>query len=244
MKILGIETATEVCAVALFHDWNIVSEIAKEEKYIHAEKLLPMIHQLLSSCKVELSELDAIAVSIGPGSFTGLRIGLSVAKGLSYSSNLPLVAVSTLKACAVSTLQKFPTTTSILVPIIEIQKNEFVLTTFRKETLFDTNDFELRSFTKDSSASAIELFNQQYENYVLCGHGSENFCEMFVKQHNFPNVSLVEKKELLKCNAQSIAFLGAMQLEKNDIAELDALEPTYGKDFIAKKSSLFERIAQ
>ena len=55
---------------------------------------------------------------------------------------------------------------------------------------------------------------------------------------------LFRSKELLKCNAQSIAFLGAMQLEKNDIAELDALEPTYGKDFIAKKSSLFERIAQ
>jgi len=100
--ILGIETATDVCSTALAHNGKIVGEQSVAEKNIHSEKLLLLIDQLLRESMLSKKELRAIAVSIGPGSFTGLRIGLSTAKGLAVALNIPVLAVPTLDAIAES----------------------------------------------------------------------------------------------------------------------------------------------
>lgn len=100
--ILGIETATEVCSTALVQEGKIVAEQSLKEKNIHSEKLLTMIDEVLTNASCPVKNLHAIAVSIGPGSFTGLRIGLSTAKGLALSCNIPLLAVPTLDGIAES----------------------------------------------------------------------------------------------------------------------------------------------
>tara|TARA_B100000315_G_C14581815_1_gene590880 strand:- start:637 stop:1290 length:654 start_codon:yes stop_codon:yes gene_type:complete len=100
MKILSIETTTGICGIA-YHDNNQLIAIVEEELYReHSEKLPLFFESLRDQTEIDLGKLDGIAVSIGPGSFTGLRVGLSYAKGLAFSSNLPLVPVPTLQSLA------------------------------------------------------------------------------------------------------------------------------------------------
>ncbi len=98
-KILSIETATDACSVALSDNGKIV-ELFELAAQSHTKKLLPMVESLLESDKTSLSEVDAIAYSAGPGSFTGLRIGIGVVQGLAFGANKPVIPVSTLLALA------------------------------------------------------------------------------------------------------------------------------------------------
>jgi tRNA threonylcarbamoyladenosine biosynthesis protein TsaB len=98
--ILNLETATDVCSVALALDGETKSLFETSEGRAHATQLTSLISKCLESCRVSISELDAIAVSIGPGSYTGLRIGLATAKGLCYALEKPLIAAGTLDAMA------------------------------------------------------------------------------------------------------------------------------------------------
>lgn len=100
MRILAIDTATQVCGAALVDDETLIGEFRFNQKNVHNEKLVLSIERLLADTDSLLSDVKCIAVSIGPGSFTGLRIGLSVAKGLCYTLGIPLVGVNTLDALA------------------------------------------------------------------------------------------------------------------------------------------------
>ena len=99
--ILNLETATTVCSVSLGKDGKLLALKEQNGDYSHAENLTLFIEDVLKQANVKFSELDAIAVSKGPGSYTGLRIGVSTAKGLCYSLNIPLIAIDTLKSLAV-----------------------------------------------------------------------------------------------------------------------------------------------
>jgi tRNA threonylcarbamoyladenosine biosynthesis protein TsaB len=98
--ILAIETATEVCSVALVNCTNIVSQRSVHEKNIHSEQLMILIEEVLKEAQISISGIDGIAISIGPGSFTGLRIGLSAAKGLGFALTVPIIPVPTLDGIA------------------------------------------------------------------------------------------------------------------------------------------------
>src|SRR5512142_395937 len=100
MMLLGIETATTVCAAAVVRDGELLAEELVDERNVHAERLMGMIDAAFRRSGTTLEQMAGLAVSIGPGSFTGLRIGLSVAKGLVYASGKPLLPVPTLQALA------------------------------------------------------------------------------------------------------------------------------------------------
>ncbi len=106
MKFIAIETATSVCGIAYIEDGQCVSRIEQDIPRAHAEKLPVYFDELMSKNDIRLSDIDAVAVSVGPGSFTGLRIGLSYAKGIAYSHNLPIIPVPTLFAMAEGTQLK------------------------------------------------------------------------------------------------------------------------------------------
>ena len=108
MKILGIDTSTKFCNLALIKDEDILIEYTINGlKKKHSSILMPAIKDLLKIMNLKMAEINGIAISIGPGSFTGLRIGLGVAKGLSYACSLPLLGVPTLEAMAFS-LKEIP----------------------------------------------------------------------------------------------------------------------------------------
>ncbi|MBK8945916.1 MAG: tRNA (adenosine(37)-N6)-threonylcarbamoyltransferase complex dimerization subunit type 1 TsaB [Ignavibacteriae bacterium] len=99
-KILAIETSNELCSAAIIFDENNFDERNILLKHVHSEKLIPTIEELLNSNKISTKELTSVAVSIGPGSFTGLRIGLTAAKAIAFTSNLPIIPVPTFSALA------------------------------------------------------------------------------------------------------------------------------------------------
>lgn len=100
MLILGIETATATCATALCQDGALLGEIRFKQKKVHAEILSGMVENLMAQCQATFKDLDGIAVSIGPGSFTGLRIGMAMAKGIAFAQNVEIVGIHTPDAIA------------------------------------------------------------------------------------------------------------------------------------------------
>ena len=119
--ILNIETATKNCSVSLGKDGEIIDVLEYAgESYSHAEKQHVFIARILNKNRLSTNNLDAVAVSMGPGSYTGLRIGVSAAKGLAYSLDIPLIAVSTLEILA----HKIKTESGYIIPIIDARRME------------------------------------------------------------------------------------------------------------------------
>ncbi len=112
LSILAIETCSEACSVALLHREVVIQKISTEPRG-HADNILPMIETLLESAKIQLKELDVIAFTRGPGAFTGVRIGTSVAQGLSVASGIPLIALSSLAVLAQGSFRRTGQTHSI-----------------------------------------------------------------------------------------------------------------------------------
>src|SRR5690606_5851759 len=104
--ILSLETSTPICSIALHHNDVLLGEKSLDVPGAHSEKLMGMIEALLDECSLGIENINAVAVSEGPGSYTGLRIGVSVAKGLAFGRDLPLISISTLKALSLGAKSK------------------------------------------------------------------------------------------------------------------------------------------
>lgn len=124
--MLLLETAAEICSVALCRDRDILSLRSSSEPRVHAAELAVYIGEVLRENKITAQELDAVAVSKGPGSYTGLRIGVATAKGLCYAVNKPLISVVTLQSMALNYIQKHPETAqdTVLLPMLDARRNE------------------------------------------------------------------------------------------------------------------------
>lgn len=120
MLVLALDTATLVSSVALATEDTLLAEITLQTKKTHSELLMPHIQQLLAMANVDKKDIGAVAVSIGPGSFTGLRIGLATAKALAYALKIPIVGVPTLAALAYGC--SLPGV--LLAPLLDAQKRE------------------------------------------------------------------------------------------------------------------------
>lgn len=118
MSILAIDTSTQVSSVAVVSDGKLAAELTMQAKLTHSETLLPHIEEVLGMANQKKEELEGIAVSLGPGSFTGLRIGLATAKAMAYALQLPIIGVPTLRALA----WHFPVEGFQLLPMIDAQK--------------------------------------------------------------------------------------------------------------------------
>ena len=125
MQILGIETSTKAASVAVISDEKVLSEIIQESSSPHSETLQVHIEEVLKNSDAE--KIDAVAVSIGPGSFTGLRIGLAAAKVLAYTWKIKIIGVPTLQAMSYN----FPTNSVTVLPLIDAQKNRAYVQQFR-----------------------------------------------------------------------------------------------------------------
>ncbi|MDF2569256.1 MAG: tsaB [Sporomusa sp.] len=123
MPILAIDTATLVSSVAIATPDTLVAELTVQTRKTHSERLVPHISSLLTMAEIPQNRLKAVAVSIGPGSFTGLRIGLATAKALAYALNIPLIGVPTLAALAFAC----PSPGALLAPMLDAQKGNVYL---------------------------------------------------------------------------------------------------------------------
>lgn len=129
MKILALDTALGACSIAVMDDSSLLAHFSEERARGHAETLLPSLKNLLKEIQISFDDLDLIAVSVGPGTFTGLRIGLSAARGIALASSTPCIGVTTLESLAASVSREISKTRSIVVAT-DARRKEVYLQTF------------------------------------------------------------------------------------------------------------------
>ena len=216
--ILNIETATKNCSVALAKDGVTVA--LKEyagEGYAHAEKLHVFIEEVLQMATVTFKDITAVAVSMGPGSYTGLRIGVSAAKGLCYALNIPLIAVDTLELLA----RKIRVESGVIIPMIDARRMEVYTAIFDK------------GFTKIRETKA-EIVTPGFFDAIdsvihLTGDGAAKFSEILTGDKFIYHVGAIYP------SAAEMALLSFNKYKISDTVDVAYFEPFYLKDFIAGK---------
>jgi tRNA threonylcarbamoyladenosine biosynthesis protein TsaB len=226
--ILQIETATASCSVALAKDGNILSVRQINERNIHAEVITLFIEELVTSAGLHYTDLDAIAVSCGPGSYTGLRIGISTAKGLCFALDKPLIAIETLEAMtygAVSMDINTSVNDMLFCPMIDARRME-VFT-----AVFNRNGDKIKQTTAEiiDKSSFSDLLKSN--NILFFGDGAEKCISVLDVN---PNAHFL----FGFVNSASYLTQKALEKFKNKIFEnVVFFEPYYLKDFIAGKKA-------
>lgn len=236
--ILNIESSSNICSVALSEDGITSGFIESDEDKSHAGKLTLFIEELFKNHNISIEKVDAIAVSQGPGSYTGLRIGVSVAKGMCYAMNKPLIAIDTLQALthgllynelSESSKHKFEKDT-LFCPMIDARRMEVytAIYTIQNKRI---GDVKAEIINKDS-------FRETLNNslVVFFGNGS-NKCKELIKHKNAIFV------DNIYLSARFMSGLAETAFNKKEFCDTAYFEPFYLKDFIAttpKKNILFK----
>ncbi len=228
MKILGIDTATPILALGIIEEDKVLSEIRFNAGQTHAQVLLLSIDKILKQASLELEDLDGIAISIGPGSFTGLRIGLATAKGLCFASGKPLLTVPTLDGLVYFNRSlPYP-----LVPILDAKKNEVYSAVYNSgSTLLTTLRFSkgregVLERTSDYWVLSVEkLVAKIPEEVIFLGLGLEVFQDRLKELCGEKAHFLAGERNLP--SGSSIAFLGLEKFGRSEFEDLEKAEPLY-----------------
>jgi tRNA threonylcarbamoyladenosine biosynthesis protein TsaB len=232
VRILGIDTATSIASVALIENGELVSEETHPPKdrilaapsgrvgANHAEAILPLIDAVLGRCGSLLQDLSGLAVSIGPGSFTGLRIGLSTVKGLAYSSRLPVVGVSTLLANAT----RVSDWEGLICSVLDARKNELYAALFRRQGP------TLNRLTEDVVAAAdsiVKLAESLGDPCLFVGEGAEVYRQWLSDRPGFK--AHLPSTGTLSSVAAAVAHASQERLRRNEVDPVDTLIPLYAR---------------
>jgi len=222
VTILGIETATVGCSTSVVMDGRVVAESISNRPRAHAESLLAQVDEVLRKAALELSDIDGLAVSIGPGSFTGLRIGLSVAKGLAWSTGKPLAGVSTLKALALKARDSGEVAEGkLLLTAIDSRKGDVYCRLDRMTHGGLVSEWGERSVTTKHLLSELPT-----EQIVATGE-TDQLKDGFVRSGRVRILS----GDVTRCSAGTVALEGEAALKRGERLDLRTLEPTYIKEF-------------
>ncbi len=222
-KLLHIETSTTMCSVALSENETLVAAKEINEGYTHAENLHVFIQTLLKETKTEASDLSAIAVSKGPGSYTGLRIGVSAAKGLAYALKIPLISVDTLQIMAVQAT-KTSSHADYLCPMLDARRME-VYTAVYDSTLKRRTEIEALIVDENSISQFL-----QYPNIHFFGDGM-NKCKSILSQLN--HAGFIEG---IVPSAKDMVALAYAKYQNKEFEDVAYFEPFYLKDFLIKST--------
>ncbi|MCH8318885.1 MAG: tRNA (adenosine(37)-N6)-threonylcarbamoyltransferase complex dimerization subunit type 1 TsaB [Bacteroidetes bacterium] len=227
--ILSIETSTKVCSVALHKQGTLVAhdEIIAEKS--HAEILTILTKNIISGSGFNFNQIDAIAISKGPGSYTGLRIGTSTAKGLCYALEKPLIAINTLQAMAYEIINLHPEysgsifnlQSSILCPMLDARRMEVYYAMFNASN----------EFIKDTSAEIMDEFSFKdvlpASKVIFFGEGMDK-CKPILSKHE--NAIFLDD---IFPSAKNIGYLATSRYKENDFEDVAYFEPFYLKDFVS-----------
>ncbi|MEY8395406.1 tRNA (adenosine(37)-N6)-threonylcarbamoyltransferase complex dimerization subunit type 1 TsaB [Lachnospiraceae bacterium 45-P1] len=230
MRILGIESSSLVASVAIVEDGVTMAEYTANFKKTHSQTLLPMIDSMVELLGIELSTIDAIAVSGGPGSFTGLRIGSATAKGLGLALNKPLIHVPTLDATAYNLYGAG----ALICPIMDARRNQVYTGIYRFEKEFEI----VHGQDVMDMGNLIQILNGLGEPVIFLGDG----VPVYEKQVE-ENVSVPFRFAPAHTNRQraaSVAALGAVYFKEGKVETADE----HGPDYLRKSQAEREREAR
>ncbi len=215
MTFLGIDTSAVVCSAAIVKDGTVICEKTRSDGLTHSETLLPMIRDLLKSVSLTLADLSGVSISCGPGSFTGLRIGISTVKGLTVSGDIPCAAVSTLEALSYNARDYEG---ALVCPVMDARRGEFYHALFRIENGLPSRLTEDGALSGDEIAARISGESR----VLILGDGAEKFVSMFPRFESF-----LAPFEIRKQSGVSVALVGARLAAEGKIVSCDALAPSY-----------------
>jgi tRNA threonylcarbamoyladenosine biosynthesis protein TsaB len=221
-SILNIETATQHCSVGLSHGKETISIRESMEKNIHAASVTIFAEEVCREAGIRMKDLDAVAVSMGPGSYTGLRIGVSAAKGFCYALDIPLISVPTLQSLALGAFLGKEDMDALYCPMIDARRMEVYT------ALYDQNNAEVRetealiidedSFTEEAANSRIYFFG---DGAWKCKESLEPKGMIFLED--------------IQPSAANLGAISYKKFKAREFEDLAYFEPFYLKDFIAGK---------
>ncbi len=215
---LALETTTKNCSVAIFKkDKLLYLKEQNEDKYLHSEKLNLFIKESLFKSNISLQKIEAIFISSGPGSYTGLRIGTSTAKGLCYSLDIPLISISTLEAMSANA--KKTKKIFYYCPMLDARRDEVY------SAIFDSDNTIVRETRADIVDNKIYL-NFLNKKVLFFGPGSAK-CKSLINHKN------AVFKESIFPSAKNLGTLGLRKFLNKDFENVAYFEPYYLKDFLA-----------
>ena len=219
--ILSIETSSQLCSVALHDQGRLIAASQSEEEGAHAKQLTLLIEDAIKKAGTKLSLLVGIAISIGPGSYTGLRIGLATAKGLCFGLDKPLIAVSTLKILAARYADSKEH--QILIPVMDARRMEVYTAVY-------THDLQE---LEPANALILDDFSfaaYQEKNAVIFGHGAQK-CK-----DSLPSSSLTFDLENPYPEAMHMGKLAYEAYLNKKFENIVTIEPDYLKEYMGQKS--------
>jgi tRNA threonylcarbamoyladenosine biosynthesis protein TsaB len=234
VNVLAIETATSVCAAAIVSDGKVLSEAFLDEKYVHAEKLMMQIDEVLTKSGRLLNQLDCIAVSIGPGSFTGLRIGLGVAKGLVYAIGMPIVPVPTLRALAMRAVDEHVAVNGdVILSALDARRDEVYRCYF---DVVGQGVIE-KDTARDSSLTEV-IGSFPGGRVVVTGDAKNKIGKALQGSGARAEVQPVFVPDgVASCTAGSVGRIGEILMRMGKTADVSTLEPMYIKEFFFPQQS-------
>lgn len=223
MKILSIETAGKICAVALTDNNNLIKEEILEDENTHSVKLMPLIDKLLKETNTNIKDIDLFACDVGPGSFTGIRIGVSTIKAFLDVTNKKAIGVTSLEVLAHNVEEE-----GIICSLIDARNNNVYCSFFEKNgegyTQVEENKF-------DNINNIITLAKNKNKKIIFVGNGSIAYKDMI--ESEVKNAKFVLEEEKNKLNAKNIGFIAFKR--KEEAVDTNHLKPTYLRQSSAER---------
>jgi tRNA threonylcarbamoyladenosine biosynthesis protein TsaB len=217
--ILCIETATEICSVAIAKNGETITLVEDTQGNNHASQLHILVAKALEQSNLQFSDLQAVAVSKGPGSYTGLRVGVSAAKGYCFALQIPLIAINTLQSLANGFWQKNPNYSGLVCSMIDARRMEVYCALFN-QTLHEVLPTQAKIIDEESF---IEQLIQNQITFI--GNGAAK-CQNTI-------TSVQAKFDIsVRCNASYLSHLAQEAFNQNTFEDVAYFEPYYLKDFI------------
>ncbi|MCK5594919.1 tRNA (adenosine(37)-N6)-threonylcarbamoyltransferase complex dimerization subunit type 1 TsaB [bacterium] len=216
MRILGIETATNACSVCILDNSQLIAEYTTNISKTHSQHLMPMIEHVLANVEFVPKDIEAITVSIGPGSFTGVRIGISAAKGMAMAFDIQTVGVSTLDGIAYNLMNSC---TGQVCVITDARRKQVYAAIYEMPNM--------KKLTDDMVLTIEELIKKTKEKTIFIGNATTLYCNTLKKE--LGDLAIVCSPDLGIPRASSIAFLGEKILKKGEGVNHFDLKPNYIK---------------
>lgn len=225
MKVLGLDTSTLMTTCGVIDEKRLLGEYSLSQDMSHSEKLVPMVKEVLTSLELKVKDIDLFGVSIGPGSFTGLRIGIATVKAFAHLANKPIVGVSTLEALAYNLPYN-----DIIVPMIDARRERVYtgIYTWKNDTiktLMEPDVIEVKEL--------LNILNKDYGNVVVNGDGSILYKDLI-------RATLKDKVKFATigqnmCKASSICELALLKYKNNITDDFYTLAPDYLRETQAQR---------
>lgn len=225
MKILSISTSSNICSVAILDDKNIILCKNIDDKNTHSEKLMPLINSILKDCNLCLNDISLLACSVGPGSFTGIRIGIATLKAFYDATSIPVIGVTSLESLAYNIKQD-----GLICSLIDAKHNNVYFSLFR----YENGKYSLQAdYLSDTIENVLSILKSYNTKITFVGDGS--FVYKSLIEDALEDFACFSNIDLNKENAVSVGIAALEKYKSGYIGNSDTLSPIYLKKSQAER---------